>query len=126
MPYTISHDYKQDYLDITIDVKVIPELALQEALERWNKVFELAANHAVKRVHVLMTFAGTLDLTSKFRLTTSAESLGMSKKCRLAVSIPDEQSYLELLFTQTALNRLGYQMKIFKAKKKAIKWLAED
>lgn len=123
MPYTILHDLNQDYLDIKIDVTVDPEHAMQEAFERWKNVFELSTKYAVKRVHVLMTFAGTLDLSSKFRLTTSAQTLGMSKSCKLAVSIPDEKSYQEFLFTQTALNKLGFQMKMFKSKSKAICWL---
>ena len=123
MPYTITHEINKDYLDVKIDVEVDPEIAMQEALKRWTEVFELATKYAVKRVHVLMTFAGTLDLSSKFRLTTSAQTLGMSKKCKLAVSIPDENAYQEFFFTQAALSRLGYQMKMFKCKPKAISWL---
>lgn len=100
-----------------------PEQALKEALARWENVFEIARRTERDHILALMQFNATLDLQSKFQLTTSADLLGMDKKFRLAVVVREEQNYIDLMFTQTALNRLGYQMHLFRNRRKALRWL---
>ena len=125
MPYTLDHILRRDYLEVTMDVMVNQEKAMEEALSRWKKVLELSVQNKMNRVLAIMKFNETIDLHSKFQLTTSADSLGMKRSCRLAVVVREEKFYRDLLFAQTALHRLGYQMQLFRNRRRALKWLAE-
>lgn len=123
MPFQLSHTPLREYLEVQLHVQIVPERELEEALERWGQVAALCRTHQQTRVLVVMEFTGTHDTEIKFRLAKGASDIGWSYELKLAVVISDIHHFNEQLFTETAMNALGYEMKLFPKYRKARKWL---
>ena len=62
-------------------------------------------------------------IVSKFNLVDSASSLGWRLEYKLAMVVKKEELLDNLSFTETAMNNLGYEMKLFLNNREAKKWL---
>jgi hypothetical protein len=123
MPYTIEHRTLPEYLEVHIKGTIVPGKELQEAVERWSKVAELCILEDRDRIIVFLDLHGNHSINSKFNLVDSASTLGWRHQCRLSVVVKNQEQFEHLSFTETAMNNLGYEMKLFKRKRQAKKWL---
>ncbi len=126
MPYKLAYTVQPEYLEAKIRVNISPGAELKEALGRWKEVAGLCRENGRSRVLVTMEFSGSYDMETKFHLAKGASAIGWSHDLKLAVVIKDPVQFTEQLFTETALNRLGYEMKIFEKPRQARKWLLAD
>ncbi len=123
MPYDLSFQVRPDYVEAQLTVEITPGQELKEAMQRWEAVARICRENNLNKVLVVMTFSGSYGMETKFQLARGASSIGWSPNLKLAVVIPDPVHYNEQLFTETAMNNLGYEMKLFLKKRPARKWL---
>ncbi len=123
MSYTLEHKTLPKYLEVHIKGTIVPGNELQGALERWSEVAELCIHVGRNKILAFLDLDGHHSLNSKFNLVDSAPSIGWRQDCRLSVVVKNEQQFQHLAFTETAMNNLGYEMKLFKKKREAKKWL---
>ena len=126
MPYELTYSVKPEYLEADIRVNISEGKTLREALGRWKEVAGLCRENERNRVLVTMEFNGSYDMETKFKLAKGAPAIGWSQDLKLAVVIKDPVHFTEQLFTETAMNRLGYEMKLFQKPRQAKKWLLAD
>lgn len=123
MPYDLTFQVRPEFLEAELSVEVAPGQALKEAMERWEAVARICRENDRDKVLVEMSFSGSYGMETKFKLAKGAASIGWSPDLKLAVVIPDPAQFSEQLFTETAMNNLGYEMKLFLKKRPAKKWL---
>ena len=123
MPYQLTYSLKPGYLEVDLRVAIVAEQELEEALARWREVAGLCRTLDRTRVLVFMAFTGNHGVEVRFRLAKGAGDIGWSPDLKLAVVIADAQQFIEHQFTETAMNSLEYEMKLFLKKRPAKKWL---
>jgi len=123
MPYTIEHMVLPDYIEVYIKGTIVPGKELKEAIERWAKVAELCVQEDRRLILAFMDLEGQHSLDSKFNLVDAATSFGWRPEYKLSMVIKKEALFNHLLFTETVMNNLGFEMKIFRKKRDAKKWL---
>lgn len=123
MPYTIEHKVLPDYIEVYIKGTIVPGKELKEAIERWAKVAELCAQEDRRLILAFMDLEGQHSLDSKFNLVDAATSFGWRPEYKLSMVIKKEALFNHLLFTETVMNNLGLEMKIFRKKRDGKKWL---
>lgn len=123
MPYTLEHKVLPDYLEVHIKGTIVKGKELKEAIERWSKVAELCVKEDRRLILATMDLEGQHSLDSKFNLVDSATSYGWLHDYKLSMVINKEALFNHLLFTETVMKNLGFEMKIFRKKREGIKWL---
>jgi len=123
MPYTIEHEVFPEYLEVYIKGTIIPGKELQEATERWTKVATLCAQEDRKLILAFIDLKGQHSTDSKFNVVDAATTFGWRPEYKLSVVVNDGNQYDHLAFTETVMNNLGYEMKLFRKKREAKRWL---
>ncbi|WP_297763137.1 hypothetical protein [uncultured Muriicola sp.] len=123
MPYTIEHRVLPEYLEVHIEATIVPGKEAQEAIERWFKIAELCKIEKRNLILAFMDLQGQHTTDSKFKLVDTASTLGWLPNYKLSMVVKNEKQQHHLSFTETAMNTLGFEMKIFKNKRDAKKWL---
>lgn len=123
MPYTIKHSVLPDYLEVHIKGTIIPGKEFKEATERWSMVAKLCAKEDRRLILAFVDLEGQHPIDSKFKLVDEEEAFGWSQDYKLSMVVNDRDQYNHLSFTETVMNNLGYEMKIFIKKREGIKWL---
>ena len=126
MPYTIEHKVLPDYIEVYIKGTIVPGKELKEAIERWAKVAELCVQEDRRLILAFMDLEGQHSLDSKFNLVDAATSFGWRPEYKLSMVIKKEALFNHLLFTETVMNNLGFEMKIFRKKRDGRKWLFSE
>ncbi len=123
MPYTLEHRVLPEYLEVHIKGTILPGEELKEAIERWEKVARLCVKEDRHLILAFMDLEGQHSLDSKYNLVDSATSFGWRPEYKLSMVIKKEALFNHLLFTETVMKNLGFEMKIFRKKREGIKWL---
>jgi len=123
MSYTIKHRVLPEYIEVHIKGEIVPGKELKEAIERWSKVAELCVKENRRLILAFMDLEGQHSLDSKFNLVDAATSYGWLPEYKLSMVIKNEALFNHLLFTETVMNNLGFEMKIFRKKRDGRKWL---
>lgn len=123
MPYTLEYRVLPEYLEVSLIGDIIPGKELSEAKDRWTKIAALCKKEDRRLILAFMDLKGQHSIDSKFNLIDSASSFGWSQNYRLAIVTKGNELFHHLLFTETAMNNMGYEMKIFRKKREAKKWL---
>ena len=123
MPFTIKHTRFKDYLEVTIHSTITPGKEIEEATQRWTKVADLCEVENCHRILAILHFKGTYTKDKAFKLVDAAKKFGWKVHNKLAVVPVDEEWFYRLSFTETTMNRLGYEMKLFRNKRNGKKWL---
>lgn len=123
MPYTIKHRTLPKHLEVYIKGTIVPGQELNEAIERWTKVAELCVKEDRRLILAFMDLEGQHSLDSKFNLVDAATSFGWRPEYKLSMVIKKEALFDHLLFTETVMTNLGFEMKIFRKKHDGKKWL---
>ena len=123
MPFQYSHILHPEYLEVNMHVQIVPERQLEEALERWKQVATLCRTHNRSKILAIMEFSGNHGTEIKFKLAKGAFDIGWTPELKLAVVIANETHRNEQMFTATAVNAMGFEMKIFPKIRPARKWL---
>jgi hypothetical protein len=123
MPYTIEHRVLPEYIEVYIKGTIVPGKELKEAIERWAMVAELCVKEDRRLILAFMDLEGQHSLDSKFNLVDAASSFGWRPEYKLSMVIKKEALHNHLLFTETVMNNLGFEMKIFRKKRNGKKWL---
>jgi hypothetical protein len=126
MPFTLKHTRFKDYLEVTIHSTIIPGKEIDEATQRWNKVAELCEEENCFKVLAILHFEGVYNINKAFKLVGGAKDFGWKLHYKLAVIPVDEDWFYRLSFTETTMNRLGYEMKLFRSKRHGKKWLLQS
>lgn len=126
MPYKLTYTLNREFLEVDLRVRIVPEGELQEALARWGEVAALCRTHGLTRILVFMEFIGHHPMEVKFQLARGAADIGWTPDLKMAVVIPNEAQFSEQLFIETAMNSLGYEIKLFLKRRPAKKWLLAD
>jgi hypothetical protein len=126
MPYTIEHKVLPEYIEVHIKGTVVPGKELKEAIERWTRVAELCVQEDRRLILAFMDLKGQHSLDSKFNLVDAATSFGWRPEYKLSMVIKKEALFNHLLFTETVMNNLGFEMKIFRKKRDGKKWLLTE
>ncbi len=123
MSYTIEHKVLPEYLEVFIKGTIVPGKELKEAMERWTTVSNLCIKEDRRLILAFIDLEGRHSTDSKFSLVDAAASFGWRPEYKLSVVVKNEDQLNHLSFTQTVMNNLGYEMKLFKKKREALKWL---
>jgi len=123
MSYTIEHRVLPNYLEVHIKGTIIPGQELREATERWSKVAELCKAEDRNLILAFIDLEGQHSTSSKFNLVDAASNFGWQPDYKLSVVVKNEKQFQHLSFTETVMNNLGYEMKLFTGKREARKWL---
>jgi hypothetical protein len=123
MPYSIEHRVLPNYLEVRLKGTIVPGKELSEAKDRWTKVAQLCVLEGRELILAFMDLKGQHPIISKFNLVDSAAGLGWRPEYKLALVVKNEEQHSNLSFLETAMNNLGYEMKIFLKKREALKWL---
>ncbi len=126
MPYSIVHTVLPDYLEVKITGTILDGRALEEATERWSRVAALCEKVNRKLILAFLDLKGNHTTQSKFSLVDRAPTFGWQQDYKLSVVVKNEEQYNHLLFTETVMNNLGYEMKLFRNKREAKKWLLDS
>jgi hypothetical protein len=125
VPYSIVHTVLPDYLEVKINGTIMDGYALEEATERWSRVAALCEKVNRKLILAFVDLSGNHTTQSKFSLVDKAATFGWQQDYKLSVIVKNEEQYNHLLFTETVMNNLGYEMKLFRNKREAKKWLLD-
>lgn len=123
MPYTIKHRALPEYLEVHMKGTIVPGQELKEALERWSKVAELCKNTNRRLILVFLDLKGQHTTVTKFNLADGAAGIGWHPDYKLSVVVRGKDLYHHLLLTETVMNNLGFETKLFTKKREAKKWL---
>lgn len=123
MPYTLGHRVLPEYLEVHIKGTIVPGKELKEAKERWSKVTSLCVKEDRRLILAFIDLEGQHSIDFKFSLVDEAFTIGWRPEYKLATVVKNEAQYNHLSFTETVMNNLGYEMKLFKRKREARKWL---
>ncbi|WP_445385373.1 hypothetical protein ACT6NV_00730 [Robiginitalea sp. IMCC44478] len=123
MGYSMEFKVNPQHLEVVIQIQIEKGKELKEAVARWTKISELCKEHQLDKILAIMEFDGFYGAETKFNLVKKASGFGWDPGYRLAVVVQNDQQYAEMLFTQTAMDNMGYQMKLFKNPRKGRKWL---
>ncbi|MBT8281724.1 MAG: hypothetical protein KJO16_09110 [Muriicola sp.] len=123
MPYTLDHRVLPKYLEVHIKGSIVPGEELKEAMERWSRVAELCRTTNRNLILGFIDLEGKHSTSSKFNLVDTASNFGWQPDYKLSVVVKTEAQYQHLSFTETVMNNLGYEMKLFLSKREAKKWL---
>ena len=123
MGYSMEYKRYPQYLEVVIRIQIEKGKELQEAVERWTKISELCKEHDLHRIMAIMEFEGFYGAETKFNLVKKASGFGWDPGYKLAVVVQNDRQYAEMMFTQTAMDNMGYQMKLFRNLRKARRWL---
>ena len=123
MPYTLEHSVLPEYLEVHIKGIIVPGSELREAVERWSTVATLCKEVERARILAFIDLEGHHSTSSKFNLVDAASTFGWRPEYKLSVVVKNDEQFLHLSFTETVMNNLGYEMKLFKNKRDARKWL---
>jgi len=125
VPYSITHTVLPDYLEVRITGTIKEVYALEEATERWSRVAALCKKVNRKLILAFVDLKGSHTTQSKFSLVDKAATFGWQLDFKLSAVVKNEAQYNHLLFTETVMNNLGYEMKLFRNKREAKKWLLD-
>lgn len=123
MPYTLEHRVHPEYLEVHVKGNIIPGKELKEAKERWTAIADLCKLTDRNLVLAFLDLKGQHSTSSKFNLVDAAAHMGWSANYKLSVVVKNEEQFNHLSFTETVMNNLGYEMKLFLKRKEAKKWL---
>ena len=125
MSYTLDHRVLPYYLEVHIKGQIVPGKELREATERWSRVAVLCKEEGRNLILAFIDLEGQHSTNSKFNLVDAAATFGWRPEYKLAVVVKNEEQLLHLSFTETVMNNLGYEMKLFLNRREARKWLLE-
>ncbi len=123
MPYTIEHRVLPEYLEVHVKGIILPGKELKEAKERWTAIASLCRSADRKLVLAFLDLEGQHSTSSKFNLVDAAANMGWVPDYKLSVVVKNQEQFMHLSFTETVMNNLGYEMKLFLNKREARKWL---
>lgn len=123
MNYTLEHIIYPEYLEIGIRGVINPSNEQRDAFERWRMIADLCKQTSKTRVLVISYFTGNYTLNTSFNLVDKAQNLGWNLKYKLAMVVLDGDRFAKLTFIETAMVNVGYEMKLFRNKRSAKKWL---
>jgi hypothetical protein len=126
VPYSIVHTILPDYLEVKITGTIMEGYALEEATKRWSSVAALCKKVNRNLILAFVDLKGNHTTQSKFSLVDKAATFGWQQDYKLSVVVKNEEQYNHLLFTETVMNNLGYEMKLFRNKREAKKWLLDS
>jgi hypothetical protein len=123
MPYTLDHRVLPNYLEVHIKGLIVPGKELREAAQRWTQVAALCKEKDRNLILAFLDLKGQHSTSSKFDLVDAAATFGWRPEYKLSVVVKNEDQFLHLSFTETVMNNLGYEMKLFLNRREARKWL---
>ncbi|MGB5378719.1 hypothetical protein [Muriicola sp.] len=123
MKNRIEHEVFKDYLEVRLYGVIDPEVEKEEAMARWTKIVALCERENRKKALVISYFKGVYKINTSFTLVENANNLGWNLDYKLAMAVPDEDRFNRLLFIENAMIQYGYDMKLFRSKREAKKWL---
>ncbi len=123
MPYTIEHRVHPKYLEVHVKAEIVPGKELKEAKERWSRIADLCKSTSRNLVLAYIDLKGQHSTYSQFSLVDAAANMGWSPDYKLSVVVKNQDRFNHLSFTETVMNNLGYEMKLFLKRKEAKKWL---
>lgn len=123
MNYTLEHIIYPEYMEIDIRGVINPSNEQRDAFERWRMIADLCKQTNKTRVLVISYFTGNYTLNTSFNLVDKAQNLGWNLEYKLAMVVLDRDRFAKLTFIETAMVSVGYEMKLFKNKRNAKKWL---
>ncbi|MGB5646270.1 hypothetical protein [Muriicola sp.] len=123
MKNRIEHEVFEDYLEVRLYGVIDPEVEKEEAMARWTKIVALCEREKRKKALVISYFKGVYKINTSFTLVENANNLGWNLDYKLAMAVPDEDRFNRLLFIENAMIQYGYDMKLFRNKREAKKWL---
>ncbi|GGD55978.1 hypothetical protein [Muriicola marianensis] len=123
MPYTLEHRVHPEYLEVHIKGEIVPGKEFKEAQERWSTIADLCKTTTRNFILAFIDLKGQHPTSSKFNLVNAATNMGWLPDYKLSVVVKNEEQFNHLSFTETVMNNLGYEMKLFLKRKEAKKWL---
>ncbi len=123
MPYTLKYKVLNTHLAVKINGSRVPGKEVEEGVSRWSKVAQICEKEGHDHILVIMDLNGKFSLDSAFKLVESADAIGWHKQYKLAIVAATEELFLSLSFTETAMVNQGYEMKLFRKKREAKRWL---
>lgn len=123
MKNRIEHDVYEHYLEVRMYGLVDPAAEKQESISRWSKIAALCKQENKNKALVVSYFKGVYRMDTSFNLVENANNLGWDFDYKLALVAADEDRFMRLTFIENAMNQYGYDMKLFRNKKEAKKWL---
>jgi hypothetical protein len=123
MENRIEHSVYPDHIEVRMYGTILPSVEKAESLQRWSKIVGLCKKENRTKVLVISNFKGVYRIDTSFNLVENAGKLGWDHNYKLALVVEDEDRFLRLTFIETAMIQYGYDMKLFKRKREARKWL---
>jgi hypothetical protein len=123
MPYSLKFKIYRDYLEVDIKGERIPGKIVEEGIARWSEVAKICEKNGIYKILANMDINGKWNKDSAFKLVDSADVVGWRKDYKLALVTPTDDLYMDLMFSETAMVNRGYEMKLFRGKRGAKKWL---
>jgi len=123
MSYTLKYKVLKTHLAVKINGSRVRGKEVEEGVSRWSKVVQICTKVGHDHILVIMDLNGKFSLDSAFKLVESADTIGWPRQYKLAIVAATEELFLSLSFTETAMVNQGYEMKLFRGKRGAKKWL---
>ncbi len=123
MPYSLKYNINKDFLEVYIKGQRVPGKVVEEGVSRWSEIAKLCEKERLNRILAIMNISGKFRVDDAFRLVESADIVGWRKDFKLGVVAVTHELYMELMFSETTMVNLGYEMKLFDNKRTAKKWL---
>ncbi len=123
MKNRVEHNVHEHYLEVRLYGMIDPAVEKNESIQRWAKIAALCKKENRNKALVVSYFKGVYRMDTSFNLVENANNLGWDFGYKLALVAPDEDRYMRLTFIENAMIQYGYDMKLFRSKKEAKKWL---
>jgi len=123
MKNRIEHDVHEDYLEVRLYGLIDPAMEKEESISRWSKIAGFCKQENKNKALVVSHFKGVYRMDTSFNLVENANHLGWEFDYKLALVVLDGDRFMRLKFIENAMTQYGYDMKLFRNKRDAKKWL---
>ncbi len=126
MALILSHEVHEDYLEVEIAGKRVPQLEYEESLILWKSVFELCEKYDKKNIMVKLKARGRMPMRGRITYAFNLEEIGWQKHHKVAGITLTSQIKNDAPLVVKFANSAGYNAKLFSNEADALDWLLND
>lgn len=123
MALELSHEVHEDYLEVEIAGKRVPQLEYEESLILWKSIFELCEKYNKKNILAKLKARGRMPMRGRITYAFNLEEIGWQKHHKVAGIVLTSQLKNDVSLVANFASSVGYNTKLFSNEADALDWL---
>ena len=126
MSLRFSHTIYTEYFEVVIEGSRTPGKEWEESASLWKQVFAISKNEDIKNILTLARIKGRFPLNAHINFALQLKDIGCTLLHRIAYVPTDRQIQKNPPLIFKYMHSAGYDIKIFKSREKAKRWLLQE